>query len=333
MDYKDYYKILGVDKVANDKDIKKAYRKLARQYHPDVNPGNKQAEEHFKDINEAYEVLSDPEKRKKYDQLGADWSHWQQAGGNPGNFDWSQWMASGGRGGPGRATYTTEDLSDLFGGGGGGIFSDFFRQIFGGLGGSGMGGGRAGRPSYGGNPSFQQQARSQLGQDYQQEVEISLEEAYHGATRILSEGNRTIKIPPGVKTGSKVRLAGQGGAGSSGQRGDLYLMIKVRDHPQFERQEDDLYTSAPVDLYTALLGGKVQVQTFSGPVTLKIKPGTQNGQSIRLRGKGMPRLKGGLKGEGEFGDLYAKVDVRLPTELTERQRQLLEEMRRAGQGG
>lgn len=329
MDYKDYYKILGVDKAANDKDIKKAYRKLARQYHPDVNPGNRQSEERFKDINEAYEVLSDPEKRKKYDQLGADWSQWQQMGGNPGNFDWSQWMASGGRGGPGRATYTTvEDLGDLFGSGGG-IFSDFFRQIFGGLGGSGMGGGRAGRSPYG--EAFQQQTRSQLGQNYQQEVEISLEEAYHGATRILSEGNRTIKIPPGVKTGSKVRLAGQGGAGSSGQRGDLYLMIKVRSHPQFDRQEDDLYTSVPVDLYTALLGGKVQVQTFSGPVTLKIKPGTQNGQSIRLRGKGMPRLKSGASGhDQEFGDLYAKVDVRLPTELTEQQRQLLEEMRRSG---
>lgn len=325
MDYKDYYKLLGVNKDATDKDIKRAYRKLARQYHPDVNPGNKQAEEKFKNINEAYEVLSDPGKRAKYDQLGADWQHWQQMGGNPNNFDWGQWMSGSGRGGaPGSGRYTTvEDLGDLFGNGaGGGIFSDFFRSIFGGMGGARM----SGSP-YGNQGGEFGRTQSRQGRDYEQEVEITLEEAFHGATRVLSDGgtsgNATIRIPPGVKTGSKVRIAGQGGGGAgSGSRGDLYLRVKVRDHPRFERKGDDLYASIPVDLYTALLGGNIVVETMSGPVTLKIQPGTQNGQTIRLRGKGMPLLRR----KGEFGDLYATVDVRLPTHLTERQRKLLEEM-------
>lgn len=326
MDYKDYYQVLGVERSATDKDIKRAFRKLARQYHPDVNPGNKQAEEKFKELNEAYEVLSDPGKRAKYNELGADWQRWQQMGGNPNNFDWSQWTSGAGRGGaPGGRRYTTvEDLGDLFGGGaGGGVFSDFFRNIFGG----GMGGARAGGSPFGYQDGEFDRVQSRQGRDYEQEVEISLEEAYHGATRVLSGGsssaNATIRIPPGVKTGSKVRIAGQGGASAAGaSRGDLYLRVKVSKHPHFERKGDDLYVSIPVDMYTALLGGNVSVQTMAGPVTLKIQPGTQNGQTIRLRGKGMPLLRG----KGEYGDLYAAVDIRLPTSLTERQRKLLEEM-------
>lgn len=324
MDYKDYYKLLGVAQDATDKDIKRAYRKLARQYHPDLNPGNKQAEEKFKNINEAYEVLSDPGKRTKYDQLGSDWQRWQQMGGNPNNFDWGQWTSgAGGGGAPGGGRYTTvEDLGDLFGGGaGGGAFSDFFRSIFG-----GMGGARGGGSPFGYGGDFGR-AQSRQGRDYEQEVEITLEEAYHGATRTLSGGasqaNATVRIPPGVKTGSKVRIAGQGeAAAGGGSRGDLYLRVKVRDHPRFERKDDDLHVSLPVDLYTALLGGSVSVQTMSGPVTLKIQPGTQNGQTIRLRGKGMPRLRS----KGEHGDLYVRVDVRLPTSLSEQQRKLVEEL-------
>jgi curved DNA-binding protein len=312
MDYKDYYKVLGVDKGATGKEIKKAYRKLARQYHPDVNPDDKSAEEKFKDINEAYEVLSDPAKRQKYDQLGANWQRWQQAGGRPGDFDWSRWAS-----GDNVRYRTVEDLGDLFSGGG--IFSDFFNQLFGGARAGGWG-----------------SQYPQRGRDHQQEVEITLEEAYRGTARVMSQSGRRIKIPAGVKTGSKVRIAGQGGASlGGGERGDLYLLIRVLDDPRFERKGDDLHSAIPVDLYTALLGGEVRVETLSGPVTLKIKPGTQNGQTIRLRSKGMPHLRRRRAGSGgqEYGDLYARVDVRLPATLTERQRALLEQMRQAGGGG
>jgi curved DNA-binding protein len=314
MDYQDYYKVLGVAKNATDKEIKSAYRKLAHKYHPDVNQNNKQAEEKFKQINEAYEVLSDATKRQKYDQLGADWHRWQQQGRNPNDFDWSQWAG----GGPGGGRYTTvDDLGDLFGGGGG-IFSDFFSQMFGG------GRGR-GRPQH---QQYQQMPRQ--GRDRTQEVEISLQEAYRGTTRILTQGDRqrTIKIPAGAKTGTKVRFAGEGNVGRmGGQSGDLYLRIVVRDDPRFERKGDDLYSTVPVDMYTALLGGKAPVQTLGGTLMLTIKPGTQNGQTMRLRGKGMPNLRR----KGTEGDLYVRVDVRLPDKLTPRQQELLEEMRQAGE--
>ena len=311
MDYKDYYKILGVEKTASDKEIKRAYRKLARTYHPDMNPDNKQAEEKFKDINEAYEVLSDPGKRKKYDQLGSDWHRWQQMGGNPNNFDWNQW--TGGGAGQRTGGVTVEDLGDLFGGsgGGGGIFSDFFSQIF--------GGGRSrGR-------DYRYRSQPQRGQDYQQEIEITLQEAHKGTSRAMAQSGRRVKIPAGAKTGTKIRLAGQGAPSvTGGPPGDLYLIIKVLPDPRFERKGNDLYTAVPIDMYTALLGGEVHLETLSGPVTLKIQPGTQNGQKIRLRGKGMPHLRH----KDRYGDLYATVDVRLPAHLTDRQRQLLEQMRR-----
>jgi curved DNA-binding protein len=316
MQYQDYYKLLGVEKGATEKEIKSAYRKLARQYHPDMNPGDKNAEEKFKQINEAYEVLSDPSKRQKYDQLGTDWHRWQQAGRNPNDFDWTQWMG----GAPGQGTrYTNVDLGDLFGGGGGG-FSDFFSQIFGGMAG-GTGGG------YGG---FTPQSRGpRRGRDRTQDVEISLEEAFRGTTRLLNKDGqqRRIKIPAGAKTGTKVRFAGEGNAGRlGGQAGDLYLQIRVRDDPRYERKEDDLYTTVQVDLYTALLGGKIPVETFSGTVMLTIKPGTQNGQTFRLRGKGMPVLRK----SGSYGDMYATAQVQLPTKLNRKQRELLEQMRDAG---
>jgi curved DNA-binding protein len=315
MEYKDYYQTLGVKKGASDKEIKQAYRKLARTYHPDVNPNNKAAEERFKEINEAYQVLSDPDKRQKYDQLGADWQRWQQGGGTTDGFDWSRW--TGGAPGYGSQYTTVDDLGDLFGGGG---VSDFFRQIFGNAGGFG-----GQQQSYGGRRS----ARPQQGRDIEQEVEITLYEAYHGATRTMEKDGRRleIKIPAGARTGTRVRLAGEGNPGvMGGPAGDLYLRVKVLPDPLFERKEDDLYANVEVDLYTALLGGKVSVRTLSGPVTLTIKPETQNGQTIRLRGKGMPSLRK----EDVFGDLYAKIDVRLPSNLTPRQRELVEELRRAG---
>lgn len=321
MEYHDYYKLLGVERGATEKEIKSAYRKLARKYHPDMNPDNKQAEERFKQINEAYEVLSDPSKRQKYDQLGADWQRWQQQGGSASNFDWTRWSTAGGQ--PGyRTQYTTvDDLSDLFGGAGGG-FSDFFSQIFG-----GMGGGRGARTAQ--DPGYGYQQVPQQGRDRIQEVEITLQEAYEGATRILTQGDRRrrVRIPAGAKTGTKVRFAGEGNPGRlGGQAGDLYLRIVVRDDPRYERKGDDLHSTVDVDMYTALLGGKAPVHALDGDLMLTIKPGTQNGQTFRLRGKGMPKLRK----KGEYGDLYVAVSVQLPTELTDRQRELLEEMRRAG---
>jgi curved DNA-binding protein len=314
MEYQDYYKLLGVKKDASEKDLKSAYRKLARKYHPDMNPDDKQAEERFKQINEAYEVLSDPEKRRKYDQLGADWFRWQQQGGNANDYDWARWAS----GAPGQGMHytTVDDLGDLFGGGGGGAFSDFFSQIF--------GGGRMG-----GRPGYEFQQMPQRGRDRTQEVEISLREAYEGTNRVMSQGDRRrrIRIPAGARTGTKVRFAGEGNRGRmGGQAGDLYLQIVVRDDPRFERKGDDLYAAVDVDMYTALLGGKVPVETPGGRLLLTIEPGTQNGQKIRLRGRGMPRLRK----PDEHGDLYAEVNVRLPEQLTARQRALLEEMRHAG---
>ena len=302
MEYKDYYKILGVDKNASTDEIKKAYRKLARKYHPDVNPGDSKAEERFKEINEAHEVLTDADKRAKYDRLGASWNAYQRTGG-PGGFDWGQWVSGFDSTGGGYV-----DLNDILSSLGGqhqSGFSDFFEAIFGSMG--------AARPT------------SRQGQDYHQQVEISLDEAFKGTARILNVGGRRIKvkIPRGAKTGTKVRVRGEGGAGQgSGSKGDLYLEIKVTPHPTFERVGDDLYTELPVDLYTAILGGEAIVPTFKGKVKLRIPRETQTGRTFRLKGQGMPRL-----GQSdERGDLYAKAMVKLPENLTPEEIELFEEL-------
>lgn len=304
MEYKDYYKILGVDKRASEREIKRAYRKLARQYHPDVNPGDKRAEEKFKVINEAHEVLSDPEKRRKYDQLGSSYFRWQQRGGDPRGFDWSQWFTQ--QPGGGRTRVEFGDLDDLFSRG---SFSDFFQTIFGGAGGRP----RSGRPV------------RQKGRDYEQPVEITLEEVAHGAQRVLeSDGERiTVRIPPGVKTGSKVRVAGKGGPGiGGGPPGELYLKVTVAKHPIFERKGDDLHCDAPLDLYTAVLGGEAEVPTLDGRVRLKIPAGTQGGRTFRLKGKGMPNLRDRQK----RGDLYARIKITVPTKISEKERPLFKEL-------
>jgi curved DNA-binding protein len=313
MEYKDYYKILGVSKNARSDEIKKVYRKLARQYHPDLHPGDKAAEEKFKEINEAYEVLSDPEKRQKYDQFGSQWQQFTRSGGRPQDFDWSQWTAR-----PGGQTYTRtvtpEEFEQMFGSGFGG-FSDFFEALFGGLG---------RQPGAGYQPRG---ARAVRGQDIEHTVQITLEEALHGTTRALEweDGKRIeAKIPPGVKTGSRVRLSGQGAAGSGGgPAGDLYLKIEVLPHPKFTREGDDLKTTVPVDLYTAILGGSIQVPALDRTVELTIPPETANGKVFRLRNLGMPKLKN----PQERGNLYVTVQVQLPRNLSQQERELFEKLR------
>jgi curved DNA-binding protein len=306
MEYRDYYETLGVERSASEKEIKQAYRRLARQYHPDVNrsPG---AEERFKEINEAYQVLSDSEKRRKYDQLGDSWQSWQQQGA-PGGFDWSRWTT--GHPGAGRVRMEYGDLSDLFGQGGMGGFSDFFESIFGGAAG----------------PQTSQRMRAR-GQDYEQPVGITLEEAFHGSTRVLQrDGQRLeMKIPPGVKTGSRVRMAGQGGQGvGGGPQGDLYLKIEVLPHSDYERKGDDLLRDVDVDLYTAVLGGEVRVPTLDGGVMLTIPSETSGGRVFRLRGKGMPKLRG----PQEHGDLYVTLRIRVPQNLTDHEKDLFSQLAR-----
>ncbi len=331
---KDYYGILGVARSASDKDIKAAYRKLARKYHPDVNPGNKAAEEKFKEINQAYEVLSDADKRKKYDKYGDRWEladqieEQQRQHANAGQ--WFRTAQQGRRGGASTATGGGFKMPDFDVGG---DFGDIFGNIF----------RRGAKPA------------ARKGEDLEHPIEVTLEEAYHGTTRTLSiqttepcvgcngtglageaicqvcEGaggiskprKLEVKIPAGVKTGSRVRIAGEGQPGTGGApKGDLFLKVTLLPNERFERQGDDLYEDVNVPLYDALLGGEVAVQTMTGRVLLKVPAGTQNGKSIRLSGKGMPKLGG-----SGFGDLYARMRVQLPANLSARERELFEQLR------
>lgn len=312
VDYKDYYKILGVDKKANEKEIRQAYRKLARKYHPDVNPGDKSAEEKFKEINEANEVLSDPEKRKKYDELSA---YYQQYGRMPGAGTGSMWEDGGVR--YEYRTVSPEDLNDLFGGQS--PFSDFFETFFGSR--------FAGQPDTGTRAGGRGSPRAIRGQDIESPVEVTLAEAYQGVTRVfeLTDADGTskrleVKIPAGVDEGSRIRIAGQGGQGTAG-RGDLYLRIHISPDSRFTRAGTTLRTKVEVPLVTAMLGGEVRVTTPDGRgLMLRIPPETPNGKSFRLRGQGMPQL-----GQPDKrGDLYAEVAVVLPTHLSEEQRRLFE---------
>ena len=315
MQYRDYYQTLGVSKSASQDEIKKAYRKLAREYHPDVNPDDPNAEEKFKDINEAYQVLSDEEKRQKYDRFGSQWKQYQQRGGRAEDFDWSQWSTHGQPGGQYR-TVSQQEFEQMFGGGLGG-FSDFFETLFG-----GMAGGRS-TPRY--RQSYPPQGR-QGARDVEHPVEITLEEAFYGTKRLLSfEGGRRIEasIPPGVKTGSKVRLSGQGGS----MGGDLFLKIRVKRNEKFRREGENLKLDQPVDLFTALLGGETQVSTFDKTVKLTIPPGTDSGKTFRLSGLGMPQLGEPTK----WGDLYVTVEIKLPKDLSEEQKQKFLEIKRMRQ--
>jgi curved DNA-binding protein len=303
MTFKDYYKDLGVGKTATSGEIKKAYRALANKYHPDKTNGNKSAEEQFKVISEANEVLSDPVKRKKYDQFGADWKHYEEAGAQPGGFDWSKYASD--RGGQTRRTDTHESdaaFSDV------GI-DDLFEMLF-------------------GQRSGQNQGRRSVvikGEDLVTETILSLEEAYHGTTRLIQLNGQTIKvtIKPGVADQQTLRIAGKGGSGSNGgPNGDLYLTVKIGPHPEYHRKGNDLQRDLPVELYTAVLGGKTQIKTLKGKVTISIPKGTPKGKELRLRGLGMPVY--GKK--NEFGNLLVKVDVVLPEHLSEEEIELFRKL-------
>ena len=345
MEYRDYYKALGVPRGASQEEIKKAFRKLARKYHPDVNKGNAEAERRFKEINEANEVLGDPEKRKAYDTLGANWEAYQRAGAGAGTAGGP--FAGFGRGGPGNVRFEYHgNPEDLAG------FSDFFRTFFGGgaerFGGGPEPGARTGTGrrrstasagldfedilaglgvdedelrDAGGRPG-RRSARPRVAplerQDLEAEAEISLEEAYHGTTRLIQvDGKRLeVRIPAGVESGQRIRLSGKAGAGTGA--GDIYLKVIVRDHPVFSRSGADLHRELPITLAEALLGAEVPVDTLRGRVLLRIPPETQTGRSFRLAGQGMPRFRA----EGH-GDLYVRVRVVLPTGLDEEARRLV----------
>lgn len=297
MDYVDYYKILGVDKKASAEDIKKAYRKLARKYHPDVNPNNKEAHKKFQEVNEANEVLSDPEKRKKYDQYGKDWKHAEeferarQQQQKQGHFGGGEQFFGGG-----------------FGTGEEGNFSDFFESLFGGR------GSRSGRRE----TKFR-------GQDYEAELHLGLREAYHTHQRTLTvnEKNVRITIPAGVENGQRIRLKGYGAPGvNGGPNGDLYITFIIEEDAQFKRLGNDLHTKAEINLYTAVLGGETTVDALSGKIKLKVPPGTQNDTKTRIKGKGFPVYKK----DGEFGDLYITYKVKIPANLSEREKELFTEL-------
>lgn len=303
MAFIDYYKILGVPKTASEDDIKKAYRKLARKYHPDLNPNDKEANKQFQQVNEANEVLSDQEKRNKYDEYG---EHWQNAE----EFEKAKRSRAGQRayqgagnpfGSSSSRTYTSDDF-------GGGNFSDFFESMF------GSAGGRRGRSQV-----------KYKGQDYQAELKIDLLDAYHTHKQTLTVNGKNLRItiPAGIADGQVIKLSGQGGPGENdGPPGDLYITLNIPEHPVFKRLNDDIYVSREIDLFTAVLGGEVTVDTLDGKVKLKVHPGTQNGTKVRLKNKGFPVYKK----EGHFGNLFITYTIKIPAHLTDKQRQLFKEL-------
>jgi curved DNA-binding protein len=291
MAFIDYYKILGIDKKASDADIKKAYRKLARKYHPDINPNDKEASSKFQQVNEANEVLSDPEKRKKYDEYGENWKHADQ---------YEQARQQQSYSGGGRQQGFSGDFGDEH-------FSDFFESMFGNR---SSGGGRS---------------RKYRGQDYNAELHLTLREVYttHQKTLTVTGKQIRITIPAGVANGQVIKLKEHGAPGANGgPNGDLYITFVIAEDPVFKRLDNDLYTTVEIDLYNAVLGGEVTIDTLDSKVKLKVKPGTQNNTKARLKGKGFPIYKK----EGEYGDLIITYNVKIPTELTEKQKELFREL-------
>jgi len=290
MAFIDYYKILGIDKKSTQKEIKKAYRKLARKYHPDLNPNDKEAEKKFKAINEAHEVLSDPEKRKKYDKYGKDWEHADE-------FEKArnQRQQKGG----GYQGQSTGDFAES-------DYSDFFESMF------------------GGRRSRNRQVKFK-GQDYHAELHLALKEVYETHKRTLTVNGKNIRltIPAGIENGQVIRIKGYGGEGlNGGPNGDLIIKFTITNHTKFKRDKENLYTTVDIDLYKALLGGEMTTDTFDGKVKLQVKPETQSGTKIKLKGKGFPVYKK----EGEFGDLYITYRVKLPTKLSDKEKELFNEL-------
>lgn len=297
MAFIDYYKILGVDKSATTADIKKAYRKLARKHHPDVNPNDKAAEHKFKEINEANEVLSDPEKRKKYDKYGKDWQHgdaYEQAQRAQQSQQQYQQQSYGGFG--------ANDFGDH-------EFSSFFESMFG-----------------GGSSHRRSRSSGFRGQDYNAELQLDLNDVYKTEKRVLTVNGKNIRltIPAGVENGQIIKIKGKGGPGSDGgQAGDLLIQFNISNNTKFKRDGANLYSTEKIDLFTAILGGEVTVDTFDGKVKLKIRPGTQNGSKVKLSGKGFPVYKK----EGTFGDLYITYDIEIPTHLSSKEKELFNELK------
>lgn len=305
MNYKDYYNVLGVSKNATADEIRRAYRKLALRHHPDKTKGDKAANEKFMEINEANQVLSDPEKRKKYDQFGADWKRYEESGSQQGGFDWSKY-AGGGAGSSQKQRMNAEEFESMFASG---EDIDLFELLFG-----KRGGGRQGRRS----PAFK-------GEDLNAETTLSLEEAYNGSTRLIRLDGQTISvtIPPGIADEQVLRVAQKGMDGiNGGPKGDLYLIVKISPHPEFLRKGDDLYRDFPVELYTAMLGGKALVKTLKGAVKVDIPRETPNHKELRLRGLGMP-VFGNKK---MFGDLFVKIDIKLPDHLSQEETDLFRKL-------
>ncbi len=291
MEFIDYYKALGVDKNATQEDIKKAYRKLARQYHPDLNPNDKEAHKKFQQLNEANEVLNDPEKRKKYDQYGKDWQH----------ADHFEQARQSQQRGTGKEKFSG-DFSE-------GEFSDFFASMFGDMGGSG----------------FRQRQTKFRGEDYQAELQLNLTDVYKTHQQVLTVNNKSIRItiPAGVENGQRIKIKGHGGPGiNGGPNGDLYISFQIINTTKFRRDGNDLHTIVDLDLYTAVLGGEIILDTLDGKVKLKVNPETQNGSKIKLKGKGFPVYKK----EGEFGDLVITFQIKTPTNLTDKQKELFEQL-------
>lgn len=307
MEYKDYYSVLGVDKKVTKDEIKKAFRKLALKYHPDKTKGDKAAEEKFKEVNEAYEVLSDDEKRKKYDTMGANYQYYQQRGGDQGGFDWSQY-ANQGQGG----RYTFEgDFGDFFSGSG---YSDFFEMFFGG--------------GFGDKKSRRGQTRKyqRKGADLQAKIQISLKEAYTGTERIFTHNNESIKlkIRPGIENGHILKIPGKGEQSYGGASGDLLINIEVLEDSVFKREGDDLHSNLYIDIFTAVLGGKVEFNALKGKIKIDIAEGTSSGKIIRLKNLGMPKYGK----EGQFGDLYLTINIETPRDLSSKERNLFKELQK-----